>query len=91
MQPRAAERNQLQKTAKQIMTNVTTSPSNPDVVLAGAGVMSATLAVILKELAHRCDDVLSGVNGAAPKFLLNRLHHTDTVRYFAKSRSEPRV
>jgi malate dehydrogenase (quinone) len=29
---------------------VTTNPSNPDVVLIGAGIMSATLAVILKEL-----------------------------------------
>jgi malate dehydrogenase (quinone) len=29
---------------------VTTDPSNPDVVLIGAGIMSATLAVILKEL-----------------------------------------
>jgi malate dehydrogenase (quinone) len=30
--------------------NATTNPSNPDVVLIGAGIMSATLAVILKEL-----------------------------------------
>jgi malate dehydrogenase (quinone) len=29
---------------------VTTNPSNPDVVLIGAGIMSATLAIILKEL-----------------------------------------
>src|SRR6201981_1014378 len=29
---------------------LTTNPSNPDVVLIGAGIMSATLAVILKEL-----------------------------------------
>jgi malate dehydrogenase (quinone) len=29
---------------------ITTNPSNPDVVLIGAGIMSATLAVILKEL-----------------------------------------
>ena len=36
-------------------------------------------------------DCADGINGAAPKFLLNRLHHTDTVRYFAKSKSEPRV
>jgi hypothetical protein len=36
-------------------------------------------------------DCAAGINGAAPKFLLNLLHHTDTVRYFAKSSSEPRV
>ena len=33
------------------MTNTAaTNPSNPDVVLIGAGIMSATLAVMLKEL-----------------------------------------
>jgi malate dehydrogenase (quinone) len=30
--------------------NMTTPANNPDVVLVGAGIMSATLAVILKEL-----------------------------------------
>jgi hypothetical protein len=30
--------------------SATTEPSSPDVVLVGAGIMSATLAVILKEL-----------------------------------------
>ena len=33
----------------------------------------------------------SGINGALPKLTLNRLHHTETARYFDKSTSGLRV
>ena len=32
-----------------------------------------------------------GLNAAAPKFTLNRLHQMDTARYFARSKSLPRL
>jgi hypothetical protein len=37
------------------------------------------------------DIARSGINRAAPKLTLNRLHHTETARYFDKSTSGPRV
>src|SRR5215471_15474794 len=43
----------------------------------------------MRHASYSCDSVCSGLNGAAPKLTLNRLHHTETVRYFDKSTSEP--
>jgi hypothetical protein len=37
------------------------------------------------------DIARSGINRAAPKLTLNRLHHTETARYFDKSTSGPRA
>jgi hypothetical protein len=37
------------------------------------------------------DIAQSGINRAAPKLTLNRLHHTETARYFDKSTSGPSI
>jgi hypothetical protein len=42
-------------------------------------------------MCYSSDIAQSGINRAAPKLTLNRLHHTETARYFDKSTSGPSI
>jgi malate dehydrogenase (quinone) len=64
-------------TAKSINT-VTPGPSNPDVVLIGAGIMSATLAVILKELDPKLRIEIHEVLGSAAQESSNAWNNAGT-------------
>jgi hypothetical protein len=53
------------------------------VSLPSAAMSFAVVLPCLEKLYQSC----VGLSGAAPKFTLNRLHHMDTARYFARSKS----
>jgi malate dehydrogenase (quinone) len=57
---------------------VTTNPSNPDVILIGAGIMSATLAVILKELDPRLQIEIHEVLGSEAQESSNAWNNAGT-------------
>jgi malate dehydrogenase (quinone) len=58
--------------------SATTNPSNPDVVLIGAGIMSATLAVILKELDPRLKIEIHEVLGSEAQESSNAWNNAGT-------------
>jgi malate dehydrogenase (quinone) len=63
----------------------TTNSSNPDVVLIGAGIMSATLAVILKELDPKLKIEIHEVLGTEAQESSNAWNNAGTAYWFTVS------